>query len=133
MSASLYLFIKSLHVTLAVTSVLFFAWRWCRAMQDGPAVGSPTMRKLPHVLDSLLLMAGVALMVSTSQWPHQTPWLAAKLTALLAYIGLGMLAMRPTLPFWIRSVAASLALVVFLYMLGAAHRHSMLSWFSSFS
>ena len=58
----------------------------------------------------------------------QTPWLLAKLIALLAYIILGAVALRrgPTLQ--IRLIAFVGALSAFAYVVGAALSKSPLSW-----
>ena len=90
----LYLTLKSLHVSLALVSGALFALRALWSVTGSSWLKRPWVRVLPHLLDTLLLAAGLSLMVLTAQWPHQTPWLAAKLTALLAYIGFGSLALR---------------------------------------
>lgn len=124
----LYLTLKSLHVSLALVSGALFALRALWSVTGSSWLKRPWVRVLPHLLDTLLLAAGLSLMVLTTQWPHQTPWLAAKLTALLAYIGFGSLAIRRGASVRTRALSACLALLIFVYMLGAAHRHSVLSW-----
>ena len=49
-----------------------------------------------------------------------TPWLAAKLVALLAYIGLGALALRPGRSKGARAAAWLAALAVFAYIAAVA-------------
>lgn len=124
----LYFTLKSLHVSLALVSGALFALRAFWSVTGSSRLKHPWVRVLPHLIDTLLLAAGLALMVLSAQWPHQTPWLAAKLTALLAYIGVGRLAMRRAASVRTRALSACLALMIFLYMLGSAHRHSVLSW-----
>lgn len=48
---------------------------------------------LPHVIDTLLLALGVA-MVLQSGWALTSDWLMAKIVGLLAYIGFGILTLR---------------------------------------
>lgn len=51
------------------------------------------MRIAPHVVDTLLLTLGVALALSLPEGPWQG-WLLAKLLALVAYIGFGVVTLR---------------------------------------
>lgn len=94
-----YLALRHLHVTCVVLSLALFVlrgalgWRgvdWRRRW--------PVLRWLPHAIDSLLMLAGVSLMVWSAQYPGPDhPWLAAKLLLLLAYILAGKQALRADL------------------------------------
>lgn len=123
-----YFLIKHLHITAATLSILFFMLRAVWSVREAPVLQARWVRIAPHVIDTLLLTLGVVLMVMLSLWPHQHPWLAAKLIALLVYIGLGTLAIKRGRSPVVRGVAGVAAVLVFLYMLGAAIRHSALSW-----
>lgn len=91
-----YLALRHLHLTCVVVSITLFVLRgglglwgvdWRRRW--------PVLRWLPHANDSVLMAAGVGLMVWSAQYPGaQHPWLAAKLVLLLVYIGLGKQALR---------------------------------------
>lgn len=52
------------------------------------------LKVLPHVIDTLLLISGIVLAVMAHLVPWLVPWLGVKLLALLAYIGLGTVAMK---------------------------------------
>ncbi|MDT0512492.1 SirB2 family protein [Halomonas sp. LES1] len=123
-----YLVIKHLHITAATLSILFFMLRAVWSVREASLLQARWVRIAPHIIDTLLLTLGVVLMVMLSLWPHQHPWLAAKLIALLAYIGLGTVAIKRGRSPATRDMAAVAAVLVFLYMLGAAIRHSALSW-----
>ena len=123
-----YFLIKHLHITAATLSLLFFILRAVWSVCDAEVLKARWVRIAPHVIDTLLLTLGVVLMVMLSLWPHQHPWLAAKLIALLAYIGLGTVAIKRGRTPRTRAVAALAAVATFAYMLGAAIRHSPLSW-----
>ena len=71
------------HMLRAVTSPVPFtlrAWRRCRALE--PASG--WLRFTPHVIDTLLVAAGVALCAIIREYPFVNAWLTAKLQALIA-------------------------------------------------
>jgi len=125
-----YALVKSLHVGLALTSVGLFALRAGVSVVAASPLQWRWLKWLPHLIDTLLLALGVTLVVITAQWPHQTPWLAAKLLALVVYIGLGSIAIRRGKTPAIRAMAALAALATFAYMAGAAVHHSPLSWWS---
>lgn len=123
-----YPLIKHLHMTTAVMSLAFFVLRATWSVREAPVLGRRWVKVVPHLIDSALLGLGIVLMVVLSMWPHQHPWLAAKLIALLAYIGLGSVAIKRGRTPATRGIAAMAAVGVFAYMLGAAIRHSPFSW-----
>lgn len=123
-----YLLIKQLHMTLAALSMGLFVLRAGWSVAGSPMLRRRWVRVTPHIVDTLLLTFGVTLMILLRAWPHQTPWLAAKLLALLVYIGLGTMAIkRGTTPAR-RAGYALAAIMVFLYMVGVAVRHHPGSW-----
>ncbi|MDR9439525.1 MAG: SirB2 family protein [Halomonas sp.] len=123
-----YALIKHLHVTAATLSILLFMLRAWWSVHEVSRLQHRWVKVAPHVIDTTLLVLGGVLMVMLSMWPHQHPWLAAKLIALLAYIGLGTVAIKRGRTPRVRAVAALAAVATFAYMLGAAIRHDPLSW-----
>ncbi len=88
-----YVPILILHMTAAVLSPVLFSLRVWRRLRDlDPAQG--WLRVTPHVVDTLLLAAGVALALIIGEYPFVNGWLTAKLLALIAYIGVGHVAVR---------------------------------------
>nr|WP_238400915.1 SirB2 family protein [Alloalcanivorax marinus] len=122
--------IKHLHVSLAAASITLFTLRAWWSVRDAPSLQRRWVRVLPHVIDTGLLACGVTLMVMLRAWPQQTPWLAAKLVALLVYIGLGTVAIKRGRTATTRGVFALLAMTVFAYLVGVAVRHHPASWLS---
>lgn len=88
------IWIKQLHMTLAYVTVAGFLARGLLALADSPLRRQRWIRIAPHVIDATLLACGVTLAVQFAIDPRVHGWLAAKLVALLAYIGLGIVAMR---------------------------------------
>lgn len=85
--------LRSAHLVLAYLTVLGFVVRGIWALTDSAYRSQKWVRIAPHVIDTLLLVLGVAMAVQLSISPLQG-WLAAKLVGLLAYIGFGVLTMR---------------------------------------
>lgn len=123
-----YPLIKSLHISLAMLTVVFFLWRASRSIFD-PANLPRWARIAPHLIDSLLLLAGLWLMVQLGQYPFKDAWLTAKVLGLLAYIALGTLAIKRGRTKSARALATLGALLVFIYIVGVALNHSPRAWF----
>ncbi len=75
---------------------------------------------MPHINDSLLLFAAIAMLVVAGLNPLEQPWLLAKIFGLLAYIGLGTLALKRGKTKAIRIKALIAALGVFGYIMAVA-------------
>ncbi len=85
--------LKGIHIALAYVTVVGFILRGTWALIDSPLRQKKWVKIAPHVIDTLLLAAGVVLVVSMSLSPF-SGWLVAKLVGLLCYIGFGVLTMR---------------------------------------
>ncbi len=81
------------------------------------------VRFLPHIIDTVLLLAAIALTIFISQFPLVTHWLTVKLVALIIYICLGMVALRLGKTKTQRVIAFFLALTVFGFIVSVAYYH----------
>lgn len=118
-----YLALKHLHVTAAIVSIALFALRGGWMVFDSPRLGARWVRIVPHAIDTLLLLSALALVAVSGQWPFAVTWLTVKLLLLVLYIGLGMLALRPTRPRSVRIVCFVLALGTVLFLVSVARSH----------
>jgi uncharacterized membrane protein SirB2 len=90
-----YATLKLIHISAVGVSFTGFTARgiglWCGA----PWVRHPLTRRLPHVVDTVLLLSalGMLWMAHLSLWA--LPWLRGKLLGLLVYIALGVIALSP--------------------------------------
>ncbi|WP_048305509.1 SirB2 family protein [Halomonas sp. PR-M31] len=123
-----YLLIKQIHMLAAGLSIALFILRAWWSVRESPQLKRRWARILPHVIDTVLLTAGVTLMILLQAWPTQQPWLAAKLIGLVAYIGVGTIAIKRGRTPATRGVAALIAIAIFAYIVGAAITHDPLSW-----
>ena len=85
--------LKSFHITLAFLTAAGFLLRGFWSVLDSPQRNERWVRVVPHLVDTALLTLGVMLAFRIGA-SLGDPWLAAKMTALLAYIGFGVLTMR---------------------------------------
>ena len=87
--------LRLLHISFAIISVSGFAWRGLLMLTDSPMLQQLWVRIAPHINDTFLRAAAIGLAVMSGQYPWTVPWLTAKIVGLLAYIGLGVVALRP--------------------------------------
>jgi uncharacterized membrane protein SirB2 len=120
------MWLTKVHMGLALSSVTLFFIRGLWMMADSPMRQQRLVKIAPHVIDTLLLLSAIVLVAQTRQYPWEHSWLAAKVIALLVYIGIGLVAMRLGRSKQIRVFAWLLALTVFGYMLlVATHRNPL--------
>ena len=124
----MYLPLKYAHLALAAVSISGFLLRGFWMMSGSSLAGHRMARIAPHVVDTLFLLSGIALVMRLALPVMQSPWLLAKFVGLLIYIILGTIALRrgPTMP--VRQVAFVGALSAFAYIVGAAVSKSPASW-----
>jgi uncharacterized membrane protein SirB2 len=89
-----YAALKHLHVTTVAISYALFLVRGAWMMRGSPMLQRRWVKVLPHVNDTVLLLAGVSLAVMIAQYPFVAGWLTAKVLALVAYIVIGSVAIR---------------------------------------
>ena len=117
-----YTAVKGLHVAAVALSWTLFFLRGVWMIADSPRLKARWVRVVPHVNDTILLVAGVYL----ATFVGLQPWILAKLAALVAYILIGMVAITrgPTKP--VRIAAWIAAQCVFLYIVAVALRKNPL-------
>ena len=123
-----YLWLKNLHITCAVLSFAGFLLRGWWMARESPWLKHPLTRILPHVNDTLLLIAGVGLALALHQYPIAQSWLSAKLGALLLYIVLGSVALKRGHTLRVRLLALAGAILTFGYMVAVAVTRQPLPW-----
>lgn len=116
----MYYGIKHLHMLLAVVSILGFILRGVWMMRGSGLLEKRLVRVLPHVVDTLLLVTAIALSVMIAQYPFVAGWVTAKVVGLVAYIVLGVIALRRGRTLGIRILAFIGAIVVFAWIASVA-------------
>lgn len=123
-----YLLIKSLHMITAVASISGFILRGYWMMTQSDRLQLRITRIAPHIIDTVFLLSGVALVFMLHLNAFSQPWLLAKFAGLIIYIVLGTFAIRRGATMQIRVIAFVGALAVFAYIVGIAIAKSPLSW-----
>jgi uncharacterized membrane protein SirB2 len=125
---SMYPLVKYLHISMAILTILGFVLRGLWMLTDSDKLELRIVRVAPHIIDTVFLLSGIALIVILQLPVFQQPWLLVKFAALLAYIVLGTIALRRGQSKQARTTAFVFALIVFAYIVGVALTKSVASW-----
>jgi uncharacterized membrane protein SirB2 len=115
-----YLAVKHLHMSCAALSIFLFFLRGIWMLRDSPRLGQRWVKSVPHIVDSVLLASAITMVVWSGQYPFAQPWLGAKVVALVVYIGLGVVALKPGRPKAVRAAAFGLAMLTVAYIVEVA-------------
>jgi len=100
-----YLTIRTIHESAVALSITGFFLRGGAGLAGAAWVRGRAAKTVPHVVDTVLLASAIALAWMLGITPFTAPWLMAKVIGLLAYIGLGVVALRPSNSRRVRAVA----------------------------
>lgn len=112
--------IRTLHVGTVHATLILFLLRGFWMITDSPRLQDRWVRIVPHINDTLLLIAAIAMLEVGGLNPIDHPWILAKIVGLLAYIGLGTVALKRGRSKAVRVQALIAALAVFGYILAVA-------------
>ena len=115
-----YLTLKHFHMTCVALSGAFFLLRGGWMLAGSCLLERAWVKTLPHFVDALLLASALGLAGWSHQYPGQAPWLTAKLTALVAYIVFGTVALKNGKGLGVRVAALAAALLTFMYIIAVA-------------
>jgi len=124
----MYALLKILHLCMAVLTISGFIVRGAWMLSGSVNLDRKLVRILPHIIDTVFLLSGIALIVLLQLPIIDSPWLIAKLTALIVYIMLGTIALRRGKTMRVKAIAFILALLTFTYIVGVALSKSVWSW-----
>ena len=120
--------VKTIHVTFVALSFAGFFIRGIWMLKDSSLLQQRWVKISPQVVDTVLLVSAIILAVQLRFSPMEQPWLMAKIIALLAYIGVGLIAMRFGRSKRTRLIAWLSGLVIFLYIVSVAMSKSVMGW-----
>ncbi|GGQ17961.1 SirB2 family protein [Shewanella litoralis] len=91
---SLYPAVKHSHMLLVALSVTFFIVRFVLHLRQSPIMEKKFVKVAPHVIDTFLLLSGFTLCFMIKQYPFVDPWMTEKIICVVAYIALGIMALK---------------------------------------
>jgi uncharacterized membrane protein SirB2 len=89
-----YTLLKLIHIGTVYITFGLFLTRGIWMLLDSPRLQDRWVKVVPHLNDTLLLTAAIAMLIVGGLNPLEHPWLLAKISGLLLYIGLGTLALK---------------------------------------
>lgn len=119
---------KNLHQIFAVLTITGFVVRAFWMMRSSPLLEHRVTRIAPHVIDTLFLVTGIALVLDLQLAVLQNTWLLAKFAGLFVYIVCGALALRRGPTRQVQIMAFVGALLAFAYVVNTAITKSPLPW-----
>jgi uncharacterized membrane protein SirB2 len=120
--------IKQFHIFVALLSVSLFALRGGFALVGARWPRALPVRWLSYAIDTSLLTAAMMLLTMLPWAMFANGWLLAKIAMIVAYVVLGVLAMRPQRSRRERSLYYAAALLAFAAIYGIARAHHPLGW-----
>jgi uncharacterized membrane protein SirB2 len=126
----LYETLKLIHVGTAILTISGFILRSYWMFTGSSKLQLRAVRILPHIVDTVFLLSGIALIVTLNLPVLSQDWLLMKFVALVAYIVFGAIALGRGRTMKSRATAFVLALVTFAYIAGVALSKSTASWFA---
>ncbi len=120
--------IKQFHIVVALLSGSLFALRGGFALAGARWPRALPVRWLSYAIDTSLLTAAMMLLTILPWAMFANGWLLAKIAMIVAYVVLGVLAMRPQRSRRERSLFYAAALLAFAAIYGIARAHHPLGW-----
>lgn len=127
----MYLLLKHLHLTFVVLSFAAFLLRGIWMLRGSALLERKLVKILPHIINTLLILSGIALAVYLNMSPGHQAWLMAKIIALVVYITLGVFAFKAANP-KVRLGLWLLALLVFVQISAMAVHKNPLGLLAAF-
>lgn len=119
---------KLVHQGAVALSVTGFALRGAGLLAGAAWARGRVAKRLPHVVDTVLLLSALMLAWTLRLNPVHAPWLMAKIIGLVLYVALGMLALRPGRPPALRVAAGMAALATVGWIVSVAITKSPLGF-----
>ena len=115
-----YALLKAIHQSAVVISFAGFFVRGVGMLNDATWLRHRSVKTLPHVVDTILIVSAVWLAWILRLTPANAPWIGAKIIGLLVYIAVGMVAFRFGRTKGVRASAWIGAMLVFGYIVSVA-------------
>ena len=122
-----YLIFKHLHMTAVALSGLLFMIRGLWLLQGSTQLQAKWVKITPHVVDTLLLVSAIAMLLVSQQFPV---WVHVKITLLVVYIGLGLMAFKKAKTQGQKLTFLLAAVAVYVFLISVALTKSPAGFFA---
>jgi uncharacterized membrane protein SirB2 len=111
---------KTIHLVTVVLTISGFTLRGYWMLRNSHWLHARVVKTLPHINDTVLLLAAIWTAAITGQYPFVNAWLTAKILGAIAYILLGAVALSYGRTRQIRIGAFTGAVLCFAYVVRVA-------------
>ena len=122
-----YAIFKHVHMTAVALSGLLFMVRGLWLLQGSTQLQAKWVKITPHVIDTLLLVSAIAMLVVSQQFPA---WVHVKITLLIVYIGLGLMAFKKAKTQGQKLTFLLAAVAVYVFLISVALTKSPAGFFA---
>jgi uncharacterized membrane protein SirB2 len=129
----MYIFVKYVHLTSVVLSLTGFFLRGLLVIRASPLLNAGWIKVLPHIYDTILLIAALSLAAMSGQLPFVVDWVTAKVLGVIVYIILGSLVLRAGGTRNTRIVCWLAAMMVFGWIVSVALTRQPLGFLAALS
>ena len=126
----MYALVKFVHVASVALSLTGFVLRGLLMMRDSSLLKARWIRVLPHINDTVLLIAALSLAAMSGQYPFVVDWVTAKVLGVIAYIILGALALRDASTRRLRIICWYASIAVFGWIVSVALTRQPMGFFA---
>lgn len=112
--------VLTIHIVTALLSISGFIFRGILHLRGSDLLSRKWLKISPHVNDTLLIISAIILVRQSDLIFLTTPWLQAKIVALILYITLGLIAFRFAKTKTVSLLAWIGAILVFSYIVAVA-------------
>lgn len=120
--------IRSVHIWAVTLSGCLFALRGMGMLAGARWPRAAALRYLSYSIDTVLLTAALMLVTILPAAVFANGWLTVKLVLVVAYVVLGVFALRRGRSRGVRAGCYAAALLVFAAIVGIARMHHPLGW-----
>lgn len=120
----MYTIVLKVHLAVVALSILLFICRAGLSFKQSPQANSNVLVLGAKFLMLLILLSAGTLCYITGQYPGADGWLTEKLIALIAYIAVSVIALKPDHSTAVRALLTVLTIVIFLFIGMVAGRHA---------
>lgn len=122
-----YVIFKHVHMMAVALSGLLFMVRGLWLLQGSTQLQAKWVKITPHVIDTLLLVSAIAMLVVSQQFPA---WVHVKITLLIVYIGLGLMAFKKAKTQGQKLTFLLAAVAVYVFLISVALTKSPAGFFA---
>ena len=122
-----YVIFKHVHMMAVALSGLLFMVRGLWLLQGSTQLQAKWVKITPHVIDTLLLVSAIAMLVVSHQFPA---WVHVKITLLIVYIGLGLMAFKKAKTQGQKLTFLLAAVAVYVFLISVALTKSPAGFFA---